>query len=57
MMPYHNISDDTRRKYAGAVTCMDEGIGNVTDALKEAGLYDNTIIIFSIGKVLHDDLC
>ena len=49
MMPYHNISDDTRRKYAGAVTCMDEGIGNVTDALKEAGLYDNTIIIFSSG--------
>ena len=53
MDPYKNIADKTRRTYAGMVSCMDEGIGNVTRALKEAGLYDNTIIIFSTGKEMH----
>eukprot|EP00057_Strongylocentrotus_purpuratus_P012984 XP_011667458.1 PREDICTED: arylsulfatase B [Strongylocentrotus purpuratus] len=47
MDPYKNIADENRRTYAGMVSCMDEGIGNVTRALKDAGLYDNTIIIFS----------
>ena len=29
------------------VAVMDESVGNVTRALKEAGLYDNSIIFFS----------
>ncbi|XP_030849646.1 arylsulfatase B-like [Strongylocentrotus purpuratus] len=47
MDPYMNITDKNRRTFAGMVACMDEGVGNITRALKDAGLYDNTIIIFS----------
>ena len=31
----------------GMLSCLDEGIGNVTRALKEAGMYNDTLIIFS----------
>eukprot|EP01105_Mastigella_eilhardi_P016883 TRINITY_DN3867_c0_g1_i3.p1 TRINITY_DN3867_c0_g1~~TRINITY_DN3867_c0_g1_i3.p1 ORF type:complete len:346 (-),score=74.57 TRINITY_DN3867_c0_g1_i3:35-1072(-) len=44
---YAGISDSSRRIYAGMVTAMDEGIGNVTKALKEAGMWDNTVLIFA----------
>ena len=29
---------------------MDEAIKNVTDTLKEAGMYEDTIIVFSTGS-------
>ncbi|XP_033124000.1 arylsulfatase B-like isoform X2 [Anneissia japonica] len=46
--PYRDIiEDDNRRTYAGMMACMDEGIGNVTEALKANGIYDNTIIIYT----------
>ena len=32
---------------AAAVTALDTGVGRVVDALQAAGLYDNTLIVFS----------
>ena len=50
--PYNlTISNTKRRKYAGMVSVMDNGIGNITKVLNEYGYLDdntgNTIIIFS----------
>ena len=35
------------RGYAAAITAMDYNIGRVTNKLKELGVYDNTVIIFT----------
>ncbi|XP_002735557.2 arylsulfatase B-like [Saccoglossus kowalevskii] len=45
--PYTNITNKQRRTYAGMVSCMDEAVGNITQTLEDAGLYDNSVIIFS----------
>ncbi|XP_006811870.1 arylsulfatase B-like [Saccoglossus kowalevskii] len=44
---YSNIEDPDRRVYAAMVTCMDDAIGNVVDQLREAGLWNNTVLIVS----------
>ncbi|KAK7505089.1 hypothetical protein BaRGS_00003659, partial [Batillaria attramentaria] len=46
---YPNITDPNRRTFAGMVTCVDEGVKNVTSALQDSGMWDNTVFIFSSG--------
>ncbi|XP_072050878.1 arylsulfatase B-like [Amphiura filiformis] len=41
------IPDEDRVTLAGMISCLDEAVQNITTTLKETGLYNNTIIIFS----------
>eukprot|EP00054_Salpingoeca_dolichothecata_P025768 m.181746 g.181746 ORF g.181746 m.181746 type:complete len:518 (+) comp25462_c4_seq5:49-1602(+) len=41
------IPNKERRLYAGMVTALDQGIGNVTAALKSTGMWDDTFVVFS----------
>ncbi len=43
---YKNIQEPTRRIYAGMVTCLDDEIGRVVDAVNKKGFRDNTLIVF-----------
>lgn len=52
-VPWEELSDAARRiharrmeVYAGAIDNMDDNIGRVFDYLKQAGLYENTVILF-----------
>eukprot|EP00937_MAST-01D_sp_MAST-1D-sp2_P000661 g661.t1 len=36
-----------RRTVAGMIAALDEGMGNVTAALKSAGLFNDTLIFFT----------
>jgi arylsulfatase A-like enzyme len=41
------ISEHDRHIFCGMIQALDEGIGNITAALKARGLLDNTIIAFT----------
>jgi len=47
MEPYSFIKNRGRRILAGMTAAMDEGVANLTLALKAKGLWDNTILVFS----------
>ncbi|KAK6188808.1 hypothetical protein SNE40_004909 [Patella caerulea] len=44
---YPHIGNEGRKKFSGMVTAMDEGIGNITRALQDKGMLDDTIILFT----------
>jgi arylsulfatase A-like enzyme len=41
-----HIADPNRRTYAGMLVSMDDGIGRVIQALKDYGVYENTLVVF-----------
>ncbi|MDP1589303.1 MAG: sulfatase-like hydrolase/transferase, partial [Prosthecobacter sp.] len=40
------VADEKLARYCGAVTCMDEAIGALMEAVEKAGQKDNTIVLF-----------
>ena len=42
---YYNNSDPSRMTYNGMAHILDDGVGNVTTALKTAGLWDDAILV------------
>lgn len=51
--------NEIRRYYYASVTQIDDQIGNIIMELKRAGIYDNTLIIFTAdhGEMLGDHQC
>lgn len=45
--PFRHIKNRARRTFSGMVMAMDEAIGKVTAALEEAGMAENTLIVFT----------
>ena len=44
------IADGKRRRFAGMLSCVDEGIGNVTAALDARGMLQDTLVVFTADK-------
>merc|ERR1711936_1313302 len=43
---YPDIKDPERQLYLAMVTAMDDAVGQVVGALEEAGLYQDSVILF-----------
>ncbi|XP_048242603.1 arylsulfatase B-like isoform X3 [Haliotis rufescens] len=54
---YPHVINRGRRTFSGMVSALDEAVGNVTKALKEKGLFENTLILFTTdnGGPLEND--
>ena len=44
---YSDIQDTDRRQYAGMIAAMDEAVKNITEHLGNAGMWDNTLMVFT----------
>eukprot|EP00908_Phaeocystis_cordata_P008457 Transcript_19134.p1 GENE.Transcript_19134~~Transcript_19134.p1 ORF type:complete len:530 (-),score=182.55 Transcript_19134:868-2400(-) len=41
------IKDEGRRVFAGMISALDEGLGNVTAALRARGMFDDTLVVLT----------
>ena len=60
--PYEEIANKTgwdkrRTTYAGMLTAADEGIGKVIQALKDKGIWDHTVVVFTTDNGGPSDVC
>ncbi|KAJ8418381.1 hypothetical protein AAFF_G00140900 [Aldrovandia affinis] len=44
---YSSLSNRPRRHYAAMVSCVDEAVGDVVQALRDRGLYRNSVLVYS----------
>ena len=49
---HHNKAGTNRKKYLGMVKSLDVSTHIVTESLKQAGLWNNTVLIFTTGTEL-----
>jgi arylsulfatase A-like enzyme len=54
---HHDDWTDERQLYAGMLTAVDEGIGNVTNALRKAGMWDDTVLIITTDNGGPTNVC
>ncbi|XP_006815577.2 arylsulfatase B-like [Saccoglossus kowalevskii] len=40
------LADDDRRKFAGMMAALDDGVGNITRALKDNNMWEDTLFVF-----------
>ncbi|XP_041485158.1 arylsulfatase B-like [Lytechinus variegatus] len=45
--PYAHFNNANRETYAGMVATMDEAVGKIVDSLKETGLWEDTVLVFT----------
>ena len=46
--PYYAATlDPSRRVYAGMLSALDEGVGNITATLKQQGMYNDSVLVLS----------
>jgi arylsulfatase A-like enzyme len=45
--PYAALENPRRRTFAGMVAALDEGVGQIVDAVQRRGLAENTLILFA----------
>ncbi|XP_072038383.1 arylsulfatase B-like [Amphiura filiformis] len=52
---FQHISNTKRRTLAAMVACLDDQIKSITDALRQEGLWENTVFVFSSDNGGHVD--
>jgi len=55
--PFAGVKNEKRRIYSGMLAALDEGVGNVTKALKAKAMWENTFLIFTADNGGPTDMC
>merc|ERR1712232_292249 len=57
LLPYASTKDQYRRTFSGMLAALDEGVGNVTKALKAKGMWNNTFLVLQADNGGPTDMC